>query len=281
MTEVTVVTTKDKLPELRTLIRNLPGILSGRIPDSGGIAKGFRVRIGYGLLSLIAPNFDALGRGLQADNEEKWPPLSKEYLAYGRRFGPGEQADLKKQHGLGKAHRYAPGDKKGLLTKDQLALWRKTYADRLAWYIMKLPDAKAKEVAARIAWTVVKKAGGKTKLEVYGNRQVQILVDTGRGRASLQPGIVYESGPEANYEKPNGKGGMEQVFELEPASVTVGTNVGYMGAHHRDRMKGMRGPPTRRLWPRELPSKWWEQILGVAIQGLTRIGELYNGGKGI
>lgn len=281
MIDVTVTTTTDKIPELRTLVRNLPGIISGRLADVGGIAHGFKVRIGYALVSLIAPNFDELGRGLQGSNEEKWPPLSKEYLAYSRRFGPTEKRDLKKQHGLGRQHQYAPGDKKGLLTREQLQLWRRTYADRLAWYLMRLPDKKAKEVAARIAWSVVKRAGGKTMLEVYGNRQVQILVDTGRGRASLQPGLVFESGPDANYDKPNGKGGVEQVFELEPSSVTVGTNVGYMGAHHRDRQKGMRGPPTRRLWPRELPGSWWQQILGVAIQGLVRIGELYNGGRGI
>lgn len=277
MEDVTVTVSESQKPVIRDLITSLPGILSGRLTDVAGISRGFSSRIGYGIMSLVAPNFDKLGRGEQAANEEKWPPLSKEYLAYSRRFGTGEQSNLKKAAGLGKGHRFAPGDKKGLLTKDELKQWRRIYADRLAWYIMRLPDAKAKEVAARIAWSVMKQRGAKTKLEVYGNRQVQILVDTGRGRGSLQPGIVYESGPSAAYQKPNGKGGEDQVFELEPSGVTVGTNVGYMGAHHRDRLKGSKGPPTRRLWPRDFPQDWWNQILGVAISGLTRISELYGG----
>lgn len=278
--DVTVTVSTEQKPAIRDLIVNLTGILTGRVTDVAGIALGFKSRLGYAVLSLIAPNFDELGRGQQGANSEVWPPLSKEYLAYGRRFGPTEQSDLKKAYGLGKAHRHAPGNKKGLLTLDQLKQWRRTYADRLAWYIMKLPDAKAKEVAARIAWSVVKKAGAKTKLEVFGNRQVQILVDTGRGRGSLQPGIVYESGPSGNYQKPSGKGGTDQTFELEPSGVTVGTNVKYMGAHHKDKEAGVKkGPPTRRLWPREFPSDWWNQILGVGIQGLTRIAELYNSNR--
>lgn len=281
-TDVTVTVSDEQLPVIKDLIYNLPGILTGRVPDVAGISAGFKSRLGYGVLSLVAPNFDALGRGQQGANSEVWPPLSKEYLAYGRRFGPTEQSDLKKAYGLGKQHRYAPGDKKGLLTLEQLKLWRRTYADRLAWYIMKVSDAKAKEIAARIAWSVVKKTGGKTKLEVFGTRQVQILVDTGRGRGSLQPGVIYEMGPSASYQKPSGKGGEDQTFELEPNGFTLGTNVKYMGVHHRDKQVGQtKGPPTRRLWPREFPRDWWDQILGVAISGLMRIGELYQGNRGL
>jgi len=274
--DVTVTTTSDQKPALRKLVRDLPGMLSGRVQDVYGIAMGFRSRIGYAILSLVAPNFDQLGRGFTGADGEKWPPLSKAYLAYGRRFGPGEVKELKAAHGLGKAHRYAPGDKKGLLTKEQLKHWRRIYADRLAWYTMRLSDAKAKEVAARIAWSIIKKAGGKTKLEVYGNRQVQILVDTGRLRASIQPGIVFEAGPGGTYQKTHGKGGVDQVFEHTADSITVGTNVKYAEYHHEAKTR-----PLRRLWPKEFPSSWWQQILGVAIQGLQRIGELFHSGKGL
>jgi hypothetical protein len=269
-----VITTKDQHPALKDLVLKLPGILAGNVQDAFGIANGFRVRIGYAILSLIAPNFNELGRGFSGANGEKWPPLSKEYLAYGRRFGPTEMSDLKKQHGLGKQHRFAPGNKKGLLTADQLKMWRSIYADRLAWYEMQLPDKKAKEVAARIAWAAVKKAGGKTKLEVYGNRVVQILVDTGRLRASLQPGLVFDSGPGAAYQKPTGEGGTDQAFEPKPSEVVVGTNVKYGAYHHEGRKV-----PQRRLWPAEFPPTWWQQILGVAISGLVRIGDLFNGSK--
>lgn len=288
---VTVTTSSANKPALRQLVRNLPAILSGRVPDAQSIALGFRTRIGYSILSLIMPNFDALGRGNPGADREKWKALSKEYLAYGRkltpdeakikgkswqgrRFAPGEQAALKKQAGLGNQHRLAPGGKHGLLTPQQLKLWRQTYADRLAWYIMREPDDKAKEHAAAIAWIVVKRAGGKTKLEVFGNRKVQILVDTGRGAGSLTPGTITEFGPQASYNKPAVKGGADQEFDVtDPTETVVGTNVGYMGAHHR----GNKRLPRRRLWPENFPSDWWNTILGNAISGLVRIAELFGG----
>lgn len=274
--QVHITTTRDQKPKLVELIRHLPAILSGRVSDVAGIANGFRSRIGYSILSLIAPNFNELGRGMTGADGDKWPLLSKAYLAYGRRFGKGEQAELKKQAGIGKGHSFAPGNKKGLLTADQLKLWRRTYADRLAWYTMRMPDNKAKARAAAIAWIVVKAAGAKTKLEVYGNRQVQILVDTGRLRGSLQPGWIQETGPNAEYQKPSGIGGQDQTFTSLPGEVIVGTNVSYGEYHHEGKRV-----PKRRLWPKEFPSDWWTQILGTAISGLIRISEIVGGGRGI
>lgn len=275
---VTITTTRDQKPQLRQLVRNLPGILSGRIHDVGGIALGFRSRIGYSILSLIIPNFNDLGRGMSGADGDKWKALSKAYLAYGRRFGPTEQRDLKKAAGLGKTHSMAPGDKKGMLTPEQVKQWRKIYADRLAWYIMREPDDKAKRHAAAVAWIIMKSRGAKTKLEVFGNRQVQILVDTGRGRGSLTPGTITEFGPNAQYQKPTGLGAVDQEFDVSnPNAVVVGTNVGYMGAHHR----GNKRLPRRRLWPEEFPQEWWNHIIGVAISGLVRIGELFRGGRPI
>ena len=180
--ETVVTTTSDQKPALRTLIRNLPGILSGRLQDPDAIAQGFKMRIGFKILELIKFNFDELSKGNQGADGTTWLPLTKEYLAYGRRFGVGEQAALKKQAGLGKGHRLGPGDSKGLLNAQQLREWRKIYAQYLARYMLKgHTDTEAKGHAAAVAWTIMKQRGAKTKLDVYGNRQVQILVDTGRG----------------------------------------------------------------------------------------------------
>lgn len=272
-----VTSTKAQLPALRQLIRNLPSILSGRLPDVDGIAHGFKVRIGLKLLALITLNFNELKRGSPGVDGTKWPPLSAAYLAYGRRFGPGEQASLKKQAGVLPHHRFAPGGKKGLLSKELKKLWDRTYADRLAWYIMRESDSNAKAHAAAIAWIVVKAAGGKTKLDVFGKRQVEILVDTGRGAGSLSPGILTEQGPAAFYGKPNIPKGSPEDQEFNdtlPDGITVGTNVGYMGAHHRGRKV-----PKRRLWPEEIPAAWWQGILGEAISGLVRITDLFRGSR--
>lgn len=271
--DVYATVTKDQREELVNLVRRLPSILAGRAPDENGLASGFRARIGHTVLSLIQPNFNDLGRGHAGADGDKWPPLTRAYLAYGRRFGPGEQSNLKKAAGLGKNASLAPNNQKGLLTPDQLKLWKRTFTEMYAWYVMKESDKSAKAHAAAVAWIVVKKAGGKTKLEAYGNRQVQMLVDTGRLRNSLQPGELMENGPDAVYSRPTGEGGQEQEFEIaEPSRVVVGSNVEYARHHHAAKSLKRR----RRLWPERFPYEWWQEILGTALQGLVHLKDAFE-----
>ena len=131
---------------------------------------------------------------------------------------------------------------------------------------------KAKSHAAAVAWTVVKAAGGKTMLDVYGSRQVQILVDTGRLRGSLTPGSVSETGVAAIYNPCNELGAEDQIFNIEGRRIVIGTNVVYAKYHHVGK-----GKRRRRLWPEVFPQSWWDQILGAGVSGLMRIGELYQG----
>lgn len=265
----------DQKPEVLELIRSLPAILVGRAPDVDDIGASFRARIGHTLLDLIVKNFDALGRGEAGVDGTIWPPLSREYLAYQRRYGPGEKANLIKGAGLNsRRNRLAPGNKKGLLTADQLKLWRRTYADRLAWYTMREPDKVARAHAAAIAWIVVKKAGARTMLEVFGGRKVQILVDTGYLRGSLTPGDLVEQGLSASYSPPTGLGSDQQVFDIKTAyQIVIGTNVKYAKYHHGDENH----PGKRPLWPMSFPDDWWNQALGVAISGLQHINEMFRG----
>lgn len=278
----TLTITRDQKPELVSLFQRLPAILAGNVPDEHGIAAGFKARIGFAILSLIAPNFDELGRGNTGADGTKWRPLTAAYLAYQRRFGPGEQADLKKLAGLGKQHRHAPGykqtgePKKGLLDPQQLKQWRQIYARHLAYFITRLSEAEAKAIAAGIAWNKMKELGAKTKLEVYGQRQVQILVDTGRLRGSLLPGSLDETGgPEAHYRKPSGIGSQDQEFDISVSGqVIVGTNVEYAVHHHNPKNPRRK----RRLWPERFPDGWWREILGAAISGLSKIQTIFRTG---
>lgn len=273
-----LVITTDQKPSLVNLVRRLPAILCGKMADQDGIAHGFRNRLGFAILSLIGPNMEEMSRGMPGADGTKWPPLSPEYLAYGRRFGKGEKAALKREAGLTREHKHGPGGNLGLLTPEQVKLWNRTFARALAKYILQASEQDAKAHAAAVAWIVVKKAGGKTKLEVFGKREAQILVDTGYLFNSLQPGILIEStGPGADYLPPGGKGGQEQVFDVDsPYVVVVGSHVSYAAAHHNAKNPKRR----RRLWPQYFPSAWWEQIIGVTIQGLQRISDLYRNQQG-
>lgn len=259
-----VVTTKDQKARLTDLVRRLPAMLAGRVPDEGGTAAGFRARLGFAFFSLVAPNFNDLGRGLQGADGDKWPPLSPEYLAYSR--GP---ESTRHAGGL------APGGKDGFLSPEQLKLWRRTFADRLAFFIMREADDKAKAHAAAIAWDVVKRAGAKTKLHEFGEGKLpgvdyQILVDRGTLRQSLQYGVLSEAGPAADYQpQPN------QVYDSQSGQLVVGSRAPHAAAHHEAKNPKRR----RRLWPERFPSDWWRQILGTAQSGLVRIASLFGGGQ--
>lgn len=261
-----VTVTTDQRETVKNLIRSLPGILTGSKEDQFNIGSGFRTRIGYTILSQIGPNFENLGRGESGVDGDRWPRLSPEYLAYGKKFGDGVEASLKRSAGLSSGNRFAPGNKKGLLSADQLKLWRSTYSRFLGFYASRGNINDAKAHAAAVAWIVVKAAGGKTKLEVYGNRQVQMLVDTGRLRGSLQPGEIWEIETDAMYQKPGVLGGVEQEFDVQiPTRVVVGTNVEYAKYHHNSKRK------MRRFWPKTFPSQWWEEVFDKCLSGLIQI----------
>jgi hypothetical protein len=135
---------------------------------------------GISLLNTIKREFVVKSRGGTDSAGIKWKPLSKKYLAYGRRFGPGEQAKLRKAAGVGKGHRHGIGGNTGLLTASEKKLWTAIFASTMFRLIRKgIPESQAKSQAAKAAWSVLKSRGAKTKLEVYGNRKVEIMRDTG------------------------------------------------------------------------------------------------------
>lgn len=257
------VITEDRKPELEQLIRSLPAILSGRVRDRYGVARGFRARVGWAFFSLVAEAFDEKSRGRVDSAGESWEPLSPEYLAYQRPI-----TGRKPPKGPGKA----PGGKNGFLTKDQLRLWRRIYADRYAWFIMREPDDEAQSHAAAVAWIIVKAQGAKTKLAEFGSRKAgvdySILRDRGTMRQTIQPGEVTDpEGVASEYDPPRG-----QEFEDHGTRLVVGSNDPKAKWHHNG--KGRR---ERRFWPRRLPAEWWRQIMDAAAGGLGRIGELFGG----
>lgn len=244
--------------QARSLVYRLVQMLSGREPDTGGVARGVFLAVGFAALSSIKDDFIVKSRGGVGADGVKWKPLTREYLAYGRRFGPGEAARLKKGAGLGRANRLAPGGKKGLLTVDQQKRWNQIFARTLARMLLSLPEGEAKARAAQIAWAQLKREGAKTKLEVYGTRIVDINRDTGILFNSLSPGELSGEGPAATYSKPGGDGGDQQIFQTIGNGVIVGTNVAYAAAVNK----------IRPIVPEEAPEAWKEEWADVAAKAL-------------
>jgi hypothetical protein len=233
--------------EARGVFRRLAAMLAGKVPDPQGVVSGVQLAMGAAALSQIYQAFIEKSRGGVGSDGIKWAPLKRETIAYGRRTTAAE--------------RTAAGDRGGprpLLTPAQDKLWKRVFGTRLARLRLTMGEGEAKALAAKIAWAEVKKVGGKTKLEVYGSRVVDIGRDTGRLLQSLGPGV---DGPSDNP---------DQVFETPPGAVVVGTNVVYAPRFHA----------KRPLWPGETPPAWVEPIGDAGMDALQAAAGLLLAAEG-
>lgn len=252
--------------ELESLIRQLPAILTGRVEDTYGVAHGFKMRIALTFFMIVKEEFIVKSRGGTDEAGISWPPLSPEYLAYTRPMGTRGGGSRQPPTAGGFTPGCAGND--GFMTAADLAQWRKDYAASLAWLSASEDIRLAKQHAAAIAWNKAKKRGVRTKLQVFGHRDVEILRDRGILFNSISPGIFNEDrGPDANYIPPQ-----DQKLEAGLAGLLiVGSNVPYLYYHQVN-------PGRRPIWPQngDLPPAWMDEIIEVAVSGLVRIGELFR-----
>jgi hypothetical protein len=247
--------------DARNVMYRLAAMLAGRAADAQLLARGVFYAVGFSVLSDIKDDFIVKSRGGVGADGVKWKPLSQKYLAYQRRFGTGEKASLKKSAGLGKGNRFAPGGMSGLLNAEQLKRWRQIYAQLLARFLLSMPVVEAKAKAAAIAWTRLKADGARTKLEVFGRRQVDIGRDTGILLNSLSPGELTGGAASVVYTKPPGEGGDQQVFDALSNGIMVGTNVAYAAAFHKLRPFLPQGD--------RMPEEWRQNMLAIASRAIV------------
>lgn len=264
--------------EASRVVRALVASLLGKSApgQAAELARGVFFSIGFAALSDIQGDFVNKSRGGTGADGETWPPLSEKYLAYGRRFGPGERTALKASAGLGRQHAYAPGGKDGLLSKAELRRWRGIYAHLLARFAVDMPLGEAKAKAAAIAWNRLKASGAKTKLEVFGHREVDILRDTSVLLNSLSMGRLVGS----EYAKPAGDGGEQQIFEPLANGIAVGTRVIYARTHNEGDPK--RGIPKRQFIPpsNKIPAAWLSRWADVGMQAVAHAVSIQLGRAG-
>lgn len=210
-------------------LRSLPGILSGRLPDSRSYRPTLIGRLGHHLFTKIHEAFTAKSLGGSDEFGDRWKPLKRETIAQ-RPIVPGERKKLGIL-GLGRGGR-------GLLTAQQNRLWKGIFASTFRRLAPRVGEGEAKRRAASLAWGILKARGAKTKLEVLGSRQVPIHVVSHRLEESLKPGQL--SG--GQYTPPD-----EQVFQFQGRSLRMGTEVPYADRLHK----------TRRLWPPIRKMKPW------------------------
>lgn len=255
-----VITYQGTAASVRDKIGLFIGALAGHGSEGMGLAQGVKMRVANALLTEVELAFIEKSRGGTGSDGIKWPPLKRSTIAQ-RRIGAGDLAAI----GI-KGAGQPKSRVRGLLTKDQDKLWRRVFATTAARLMAKfgMDERSAKIRAAQAAWAAVKAIGAKTKLEVLGGRQVDILRDTGELLASFSPGVD---------EQPSGAPG--QIVRIGPATITVGTNK--KAWHHNTRK-----PWRRAFWPdNELPEAWWNTMKLAAARGISEaVVKLIQVGKG-
>lgn len=249
--------------EAVAIVRQIKDALTGKVSDPTGLARGVFNAIGLKLLSEIKDDFIRKSEGGTGEDGVKWPPLSKKYLAYGKRFAKGEQVALKTGAGLGKGHRHGIGTNTGLLSASEKKLWNKIFGSRLQRLLLSLPPAEAKARAAQIAWAELKRMGAKTKIDVFGSRKAPMLRDWGMLFNSISPGEITGT----DYIPPSKPGGEHQIFSTIANGIIVGTNVPYASVHQHG--SPSQGIPARPFLPKTIPAVWQQRINVVATQAIA------------
>lgn len=228
-------TKAEALELVRSVVR---GIISG---SSGSELVEMALLPGaVALLSKIQQSFIVKSRG-GTDETGSWPPLKRSTIAR-RRIAPGDLLAI----GV-KGSKIPKNRTRGLLTPGENIKWKQIFGSRLAQLRARgMDEGAAMARAAQIAWTILKAGGTKTKLEVLGGRQVDVGRDTNAMFRSLTPGL--EADP-------------DQICEVGPGTITVGSNVPHAAHFHA----------RRRLWPEDgLPESWNSAIAGAIGRGMVK-----------
>lgn len=234
------------------LAYQLAAMIAGRAPDRFDIAKGFLLSIGVAALSDIRYAYEIKAKGGTDAMGIKWPPLAPSTIAR-RRVGPKD-----------KANDAAIKERQKIADRE----YRKEYEKLRARLSISMTAEQARSRARQIAGMRATRQTGRTKVDVLGNRKVEILRDTGVLMNSLGPGELTIQNGTVTYTSPDSDGGAEQVLELQPGTVIVGTNVAYAGTHQ----KGSGHIPRRQILPEnesEVPQAWWDNWFDAAEVALA------------
>jgi|TARA_R110000824_G_scaffold110495_11_gene258556 hypothetical protein len=233
---------------LRGFIKDLPEALS-----TGKLAKGKLLKIRnlfwatftHEFYTLVHREFLVKSKGGTDITKVKWKPLTKETKAYRSKKGLSNVLSKRKKE---------KGKTKGLLTAKQTAIWKGIYSSNFGRLAATIGEGPAKAKSAQIAWGIVKsKYGGKTKLSELGDREVPILIRSGRLLKSFAPGKLS-----SNRYYPS----KDQIYNHKGGRLELGTRVPY--AEKQDKERPLWGNADELI----------EQALEKALEKLVKQGRL-------
>lgn len=222
------------------LIRQLKDAMTGKTSKNQDLVRGILMSMGIQILSDVKADFIRKARHGRGEDGVEWPPLAASTVA-GRRKGP-------KHHN------------KNAETKLRKKLTDKYYRQFYKRYSISLGDQEAKTAARRQAETKATRETGKSKVDLYGDDEHEILVDTGVLINSLSPGSVSKTG---EYTSPS----EHQEWDIKPNGFSVTTNVPYTGIQQNGSKK--HSIPARRFIPRTLPEIWRQRLVEATATAIA------------
>jgi hypothetical protein len=247
--------------ELMVDLARLPGILTGRLPDPGGVAKALMIAMGMVLLSRIKEAYVIKSRGGVDAMGIYWPPLAASTLA-GRRKGRMSIRQMnQKLAGLSPERR--------ALVEAHAARTSAAIDKQLAWERIDLLRRRKGKLTARDRAMLSLKRKKLTLATAFA----EILRDTGRMLNSLSPEVITATGG----------GGDDTIMRTGPGWLEVGSNVEYFAYHNSDkpRRKNADGSdrlPRRQVLPDnvgQIPAAWIAEM-GDAARKTMRTAEFWR-----
>ena len=292
--------------QAKALARSLVGMLTGRAPDTLGIARGVYLTVGFAALGDIQRDFIRKSHGGPGEFSPAWATLKPATIAQ-RRIGPKDlkQPHIKARLDAEKAAIKAAREQFKEQTKARIAAidalspklmarfsvsWGEDEARRRTNQVIAAKKALLKEQIKEEKKSAnfklrgkfaVTRATGETRQSVLAQREVDILRDTGVGLASLSQGKLVGKGPGASYEKPTStaktrlgqakrEGGGQQVFEAIGDGIVIGTSVPYMKDHQEG--DPSRNLPARPFLPTDGVPPAWAERWAMAGLDAVRVG---------
>ena len=146
--------------------------------------------------------------------------------------------------------------KRGLLTEEEDKVWKRVFASNYHHLSYWVGQKEAKSRAAKIAWTVVKEMGARTKKSAFRGRDARILYATGRLIESLRP-----SRTGSGYYRPNS----DQIAEFNGTKIVIGTKVKY--ARLVSKVRPLM-PPQYKQWASEIAKKAITHIVQQTVENI-------------
>lgn len=246
--------------DVSRIAQRLAGILSGREPDTLGIGRGFLLALGFAVLSSVKEAYVIKARRGTDAMGIQWPELSPKTVA-NRRIGP---KDIRENPLIAKFVKIRKRESARIRRE-----FKKQEGKLFERFLLSLDAKEARKQAKRTASIRAFREIGLTKVQLLGGRIVDILRDTGVLLNSLSPGRLTGSGVNVSYSQPSGEGGEDQVVDVSPGELIVGTNVAYAATHQF-------GNPSKRIPRRQflpddesqVPEVWWEDWLDISVRSL-------------